>query len=407
MLYITPIKTSCRIGKVLITSLLSLALFSGCECDTACEERMGGDNAPRNDAAGDDSDGGGGGGAGAADDITMDCTVLDPDTVYLAGTLQAGTGDRRALIDPNNPEALCTGFPDGISTGPLTDTGNLIYVYHSNSVTLDGGTVYRFTQDFLTLDNDGLEWNYPFQPNSNDEELLFSESRQLFVLNDPESDNIDIYHSKKVSRDKVVYRNDEDDPYYTLEGFNPLDSQVYMLGVTPDGSLLMGDSQTGLILVGTDKQLTRLAAPGSPPYRFKETSRLFTDPVTGNQSVWVVLEDFNGADTPSDWRRWSLDLTTQTVVDDGLYAVSPQEVNTETDELKLDADGVLWQVAYSPLDSNNDLTSYLVRRPTVASGESAAIIYSDAYNPDETLSWTRQERPFVQIELMGELVTGQ
>ncbi|WP_024461343.1 hypothetical protein [Marinimicrobium sp. LS-A18] len=401
--------SSCRIGKILITTLLSLTLFSGCECDTACDERVAGDNGPRDDSGGEnpDENGAGGGGTGTADDINMDCSQLDPDAVYLVGTLQEGAGDRRALIDPTNPEAICTGFPDGIASGPLTDMGHLIYVHHDNNVTADGGAAYRFVQDPLTLDNEGLEWRYPLQPNSNDEALLFSESEQLFVHNDPDSASIDVFQSKLLSLDKVVYRNSEEEPYYRLERFDVFDSQVYMLGVTPDGSLLMGDSQTGLILVDSDKQLTRLTPAGTPPYRFKETSRLYIDPVTGNQSVWVVLEDFNGPDTRSDWRRWSLDLATLTVTNEGLFAASPQEINRETDEIKLGADGTLWQISYSPLDSNDDLTSYLIRRPTVASGESSEVIYSDAYNPDDTLSWTRQARPFVRIDLSGELVSGQ
>lgn len=394
-----------RIGKTVTLTFFSVLLFSGCECDTVCDERMTGDADPDN-GSGSSSSSGGTPGGGSADDITMNCSELDPDTVYLLGSFQESTGDRRVLIDPEAPEALCTAFPDGINAGAVTDSGALIYVHHGNNVTFDGGTVYQLTQDPLTLSNDGLEWTYPINPNSNDDELLFAESTQLFIHhNNATPGVVDIYQAKLESLDKVIYRNDEADPYYTLERFHPFDSQVYMLGVMPDGALLMGDSQTGLILVNTDRQLTRLNAPGTPPYRFKETSRLFIDDVTGNQSVWVVLEEFNGADTPSDWRRWSLDLDAQIVSDDGLFATPPQEVATETDKLKLAADGVLWQIAYSPLDAEDNLTSYLVRKPTQASGESAAIIYSDAYNPDSTRSWSRQERPFARIGLIGELVT--
>jgi hypothetical protein len=396
-----------RIGKTVTLTFFSVLLFSGCECDTACDERITGGSDPNSGGSnGSSSSSGGTPNGGSADDIALNCSELDPDTVYLLGSFQEFTGDRRVLIDPEEPEALCTAFPDGVDGGAVTSSGSLIYTHHGNNVTFDGGTIYQLTQDPLTLSSDGLEWTYPINPNNNDEQLLFGKSTQLFIHHDSSAaEVVDIYQAKLESTDKVIYRNDESDPYYTLERSDPFDSQVYMLGVTPDGSLLMGDSQTGLILVDTDRQLTRLNAPGTPPYRFKETSRLFTDSVTGNPSVWVVLEEFNGADTPSDWRRWSLDLTTLTVSDDGLFATPPQDVATETDKLKLDADGVLWQIAYSPLDAEQNLTSYLVRKPTQASGESSAIIYSDAYNPDDTRSWSRQERPFARIGLIGELVT--
>lgn len=400
-----------HLGKTATLTLLSVLLFSGCECDNLCDDRTTGDATPDSgggSSSGSSSSNGGTPGGGSTDDITMNCSELDPDTVYLLGSFQDYRGDRRVLIDPEEPEALCTAFPDGINAGAITNSGALFYVHHDNNVTFDGGAVYELVPEPLLLSNDGLEWTYPFNPSGNDEVLAYAQSTNLFGHHSSSAPEVvDIYQAKLQSSDKVIYRNDESDPYYTLERFHAFDSQVYMLGVMPDGSLLMGDSQTGLILVSTDQQLTRLDAPGEPPYRFNETSRLFTDDVTGNQSVWVVLREFNGADTPSDWRRWSLDLTTQIVSDDGLFASAPQEIGTETDELKLDAQGVLWQIAYSPLDTEDNLTSYLVRKPTQASGLSSAIIYSDADNPDDTRSWSRQERPFARIGLSGELVTGQ
>jgi len=40
----------------------------------------------------------------------MDCSVFDPDKVYLQGTLQEGASYLDAICAPETPDAFCVGF---------------------------------------------------------------------------------------------------------------------------------------------------------------------------------------------------------------------------------------------------------------------------------------------------------
>ena len=95
----------------------------------------------------------------------LDCSNLDPDKVYLHGTLSEGAAYLDALTDPENPTLFCVGFPTSTIDGVITEQGNYIYSHDD--------TFYTMNQDAMNQDaGDSITDQYPENEVDNDTMLF-------------------------------------------------------------------------------------------------------------------------------------------------------------------------------------------------------------------------------------------
>ena len=290
---------------------------------------------------------------GTSASASLDCLNLDPDKVYLRGTLVEGLAGRDAIIDPADPTRFCLGFASG-SSAPGQVMGDGKYIHE------DSETIYSMVPEPFDTDAVGNE-SYPANPLANDTVLLISPATfcgiRLIMVN---PDNDVIYYS---CPNNTIYAGASSVPYYSLGNGD-------LLSVLADGSMLVAEFNT-LKIVDTSLVETPITTPATVTTSFL-TARLFTDPVTSNPSVWVVVED--GA---NPLQRWSIDLTTLIVRDDGDFADAPANIagNENFSKLKLDGDGNLWQIGD---DTSQTAVDVIIKRPILSSGEPASVVYSEA-----------------------------
>jgi hypothetical protein len=90
------------------------------------------------------------------------------------------------------------------------------------------------------------------------------------------------------------------------------------------------------------------------------TVKLLTDPVTINPSVRVIVED--GA---NPLQRWSIDLITLVVTNDGDFSIVPVDIMERDNSSKSDGDGNLWQMGS---DTTGTFIGVIIGRPIACSG---------------------------------------
>jgi hypothetical protein len=282
----------------------------------------------------------------------IDCLNLDPGRVYAVGTLIEGLAGREVLFDPVDPTSFCVGFPSYHEDGFITADGEYIFA--------DGASLnfYTMVPDEIDWTPDGATWSYPANPLDNDL-LLFTATQpgcglDTVTLN-PASSEI-VY---SCPNDTIHTESQAD--YYSLVNDD-------LLGVMPDGSLLVAGNATLLRLVDDNMAETVLTLPAAAPAdTVFYTAKQYLDPVTGNSSVWIVTEYGTG----DGLRRLSLDLATLNITDEGLFVAAPVIISNNT-SVKLDGDGMLWQMGID-INSNDVISS----RPLLSSGGSAAVVYTE------------------------------
>jgi len=280
----------------------------------------------------------------------LDCSNLDPGKVYLRGTFQEGSAGRDAIIDPADPTSFCLGFPAGASAdGQVSGNGKYI---HEEAL-----TIYSMEPEPFDIDPLGAEV-YPATPLANDTAILTSPATGCgigLVMNN--SDNNITYYSCPNN----TIHTDASSPYYSL-------GNGELLSVLADGSMLVGEFDT-LRIVDLALVETPITTPGPVTVSYL-TARLFTDPVTFNPSVWVVVED--GA---NPLQRWSIDLTTLVVTNDGDFSAVPVNITEQDFSSKLDANGDLWQTGR---DTTGTFIDVIIERPILSSGVPASVVYTEA-----------------------------
>ena len=100
----------------------------------------------------------------------LDCLNLNPDKIYLLGTLQE---DERvhALADPLDPNVFCIGFPnEHLHRATISDLNHLVYACES----FGDKNIYLMRPEELTKDIDN-RWVYPLFAADNDTILLTSD----------------------------------------------------------------------------------------------------------------------------------------------------------------------------------------------------------------------------------------
>jgi hypothetical protein len=158
-----------------------------------------------------------------------------------------------------------------------------------------------------------------------------------------------------------IIHTDASVPYYSLGNGD-------LLSVLADGSMLVGEFDA-LRIVDTALVVTAITTPGPLTVRYL-TAKLIIDPVTSNPSVWLVVED--GA---KPLQRWSIDLTTLVVTDEGDFSAVPVNISEQNFSSKLDGDGDLWQTGD---DTTGTFIDVIIERPFSSSGVLATVVYTEA-----------------------------
>jgi len=281
---------------------------------------------------------------------SLDCSNLDQSKVYLRGTLQEGAAGRDAIIDPADPISFCLGLPNGANAdGQVSGGGKYLHA--------EGLTIYSMEQEPFDTDPFGAEV-YPAAPLANDTALLTTTAAACgigLIMNNPDN-NITYY-----SCPNNTIHTEASVPYYSLGNGD-------LLSVLADGSMLVGEFDT-LRIVDTGLVETAITTPGPISVRYL-TARLYTDPVTLNPSVWLVVED--GA---NPLQRWSIDLTTMVVTNDGDFSTVPVNITEQDFSSKLDGNGDLWQIGS---DTTGVFIDVIIERPILSSGLPATVVYTEA-----------------------------
>jgi len=281
---------------------------------------------------------------------SLDCSNLDPGKVYLRGTLLEGTAGRDAIIDPADPTNFCLGLPYGErADGQVSGSGKYI---HAEAL-----TIYSMEPEPFDTDSLGNQV-YPANPLANDTALLTTTAPFCgigVIMNNPDN-NITYYScpSNTIHTEASV-------PYYDLVN-------GALLSVLADGSMLVGEFYT-LKIVDTALVETTITTPGPTTVRYL-TARLFIDPITSNPSVWVVV-----ANDTNPLQRWSIDLTTLVVTNDGDFSTVPANIMEQNYSNKLDGNGDLWQIGS---DTTGSFIDVIIERPILSSGVPATVVYTEA-----------------------------
>lgn len=316
-------------------------------------------------------------------DITytyLNCSALDPAKVYLFGTITADTVVYHALMDLEDPEhKFCVAFEGRLTPAKptISEAGSLLFLDGNNSIV-------KMNQEDMDHDIQATGWAYPHQPSINDETLITGGKTNIFVM--PLINSADIYTQDTSANPPLIFRNSDSTAYFTPDCAN-----CKLLGVMPDGSLLMSND-AGLYLVDINLTQTPLTSPVAIDGSFKFYSAKLN---RAAGTVWVALE--SGTDTPIN-SRWTIDLTSQTVTDDGAYAGLPGGITAYATEYKINNSGDLIQLGYS--DSSNFA---IFQRPLQSSGTATALLYAD---PKSTKYWAQETVPLVHVDKDSELVTG-
>lgn len=315
-------------------------------------------------------------------DTSLDCENLDPDKVYLHGTLQEGLAGRDALVDPLNPTSFCVGFGDATVEGIITTGGR--YIFEEDL------SIYRLEQDEVgtVLSNpDEPVWVYPNNALDNDTLLHTSTAPscgvRLIMVN---PSNNDLFYSCPNN----TIHTETTSPYYLLGNDD-------LLAITADGSMVIG-SFSGVRVVTDSMSETALTVPAAVGFSTLQflTAKHYVDPNTNNDSLWIALEGFNDGSI----RRWSVDLVTSIVTDQGPFADLPVDTSGSF-SYRMDGDGNLWQTGS---DSTAVFVDVIIQRPIGSGGELSTIVYSEA-NLTTTDNWTREDLPEVRMH-GSRLVTG-
>lgn len=379
---------------------LSSSALIACKCETVCAGYA--DDTPRdqqqsNNDTGGDADNGNGSGDSIGPNPTafyLDCEDLDPDKVYMQGYLERGNNSYQALIDVQEPEKLCVGFPSNGGALKVSREGRLLYRI-SSQLSEYPDTLYIMGQDRLTVNNRG-RWVYPRSTDSNDERVATSWGRPFAVTTD---EGTEYFSAVSSGMDIEILRSGDDEPYFELSGTH-ISESFSLIAALPGRELVVGHNQDGLIYIDSEFNETLIGAPDGAPetshYNYR-VSRTFTNEVTGHDSLWLTL---TVADDDAE-HRWSLDLEQLTVEYDGTFAPPPEHHYAGHPENVLDHDGSLIQLTY---ESHGDDDIYAVmKRPIASSGQATEILHSDADQPNRT--WSMEEMPFVQV-VLSSLVTG-
>ncbi|NVK55965.1 MAG: hypothetical protein HWE26_10135 [Alteromonadaceae bacterium] len=341
----------------------------------------------------------------------IDCNKLDPNKIYLFGTLQEDTRSY-AIADPTDPTDFCIGFVrDHNFEGQITSSGRYIYAYSS----FDDKNIYAFSPDELIKNEDGY-WVYPQFSLDNDT-----------IIHTTSLEGCGFSRIKVIpGTDEVVYScpnrilNKQGQVNYYDIGSSSINE---LLSVFADTSMLIFTTEDGLVYIDPMRNETIISLPFSFNWTYYFGARQYVDPSTNNDSIWLAFYRQN-TDAES-LVRISVDLETFEVKEDGRFADSPNGFIASIKSSKFDLEGNLWQFGYE--EGNRDNTM-IVKRPIGASDSPSTVIYkhSDFENDevyigpaikceqatygeecdDGIYRWFQHDNLFIKLDGFSMLITG-
>ena len=214
-------------------------------CLTGCGDEGlnigNGNGSDFNLGSGDGNFGGGnsGGGSGGSSLVnlssTLDCQDLDPDKVYVFGTLSGRVVEAFALADPDKTSSFCVAFPSlGIpldTEAVISSSGNIIYHNRGDAA------FYSMVPDIIFRASNG-ELRYPLFPSSNDglvaQDLPVIGTLLEQMVSIPSNNEDEIFYKHDTTRD--IYSSLSNEVYYT----NP--NRHELIGALENGSLILFSS---------------------------------------------------------------------------------------------------------------------------------------------------------------------
>lgn len=366
------------------------------------------DQLQNSSAASSASSANGNGGTSGGSLSYLNCSLLDPDKVYFFGNLDVNSAGAYVVMDLDDPEKkFCLGFPSFNQIKgsiPYLFGTELIYGYGESSQ-----SVVKMTSESLDRDATNTVWIYPLNPETNDTELFnlpLDAGTDYFVRYNTATASAEIFSQAAVNIliNNVIYLNGS--AYYRNDN-----TALFLYGVMPDRSLLVShteviDDQTinRLFLVDESFNETPLTSPTNKSMHFIGNSKLFIDPITGHQSAWIVASE-DSIETPDAiFHRWSIDLETQTISDDGAFMPNPN--TNQPSQIKLDGKGNMIMLAKSVADPTN-FYRLVSRFPLQSSGDPIVILHSELEANLLTGNWALMAKPFIHVRQHLGLVTGQ
>lgn len=302
----------------------------------------------------------------------LDCNSLSPDKVYFIGSLDERPSTY-VITDPEDPTNFCGGFPvSGTVNGPvksspllISKSGKLIYSAPINK------DIYQMQKDDFTIENG--EWSYPTNTTGNDSLITIIDEGVILgqaVASTDDTDNIfyiNQVNSNIHDKSEVVFENSQNDK---------------LLASLPDGSLLLGSINQGLIIISEGHEPIALIGPESGPF----DSWDMPAKISSEGTVWVGVRLGND---PLTLKRWKIDLADNSIIDEGRYA----DVSSDTFSNlggTIDGNGDLWNINRTVVGGGLAVT----KTPIFSSGRASEVIYRIP-DIDTPYNWKEEQTPLV------------
>lgn len=387
-------------AKLLLLCVVSVLLPACNDCNDTDEGQNG--LCPPDQSGNDQNNGNNGDpgdrGSNVSDlDLTyMNCNSLDPGKVYVMGPIGPNPyslySSKMVITDPEDPSVFCLGFP-----GNDSSDGRRAYIDNTGQVYFGfSGTIYSFVADELTRDEDN-QVVYPDLPVEND--VLIHDSPE-------ECGYLSLLEFNPVNNSRYHYQCDfereihsDSTDFFYVDTENPTD----LLATFPDNSVLINPSFEYLSVIRPDNSVVELTLPeSSMPVRRYEGSRYFTS--DDSSGFWLIVIYYNQTTGEEYAGRWSIDIDTLTVTDDGLFSEKLSEVESTYNRTELDSAGNMYQIHFIPGSTQGGMG--VMKRYLVSSGNPTESVFSMGFHGENSDDDWRDGNELYGTVSSGSLVTG-
>ena len=311
-----------------------------------------------------DSGGSGGSSGPGLSTLTqnLDCTDLDPDKVYIyGGAFNKPVGSSVSysatwsIATPERVSDFCASFgsydasvDDRLAISP---SGRVLYTdYSFDSFNYD---IFMMEPDDVYVDSDG-DYVYRAPGHLSNDELVSlnpgSDKPRRMVID--MSDVEEVFYQYESPLDDII-SSASDGVHYVPPG------ERYLIGSLEDGSLLLFNTNDGVIRLSSGLVETVVVPPVAGPYIFFGGEAKHAPDGT----VWIPVARFG-----ETIRRWRFDPADNSIVNEGEFAALPADTSSSVGyKPVIDGNGNLWQL--SVLEIDGETYEGVVKRPIDSSGE--------------------------------------
>lgn len=295
---------------------------------------------------------------------SLDCSTLDPDSVYFYGTMRWADENLsvdfgpRALAVPDSPLTFCAAFgQDAIFVDDnvqivVSPSGDALYSEQVN------GDIYRMSPDEISVSSLDLFNSIALETMLANDTLISTNPDDDLperLVADPTNDG-EVFYQGESSLDPII-SSASGGVYYT-----PAPGMTLM-GALEDGSLLLFNLFQGVIHLSPTLVETVLVAPVAGPYEDVDARTK----IAPDGTVWFVVALDGDED---NLMRWRLDPADNSIINEGGFAAVPADITPFASAIPLlDGDGNLWQS--SNLSDGDDNYFGAIRRPIASSAEAS------------------------------------